>query len=119
MSETTTTERTEASTPGPGRHRQAGGAETAKLQEAPDQAGRLRRPRVNITPQERWARVLMGAIGVAWSAVLLAAAAGALAVVLEVLLVAAGADLVVTGALGHCPVYAKLGHVPRSLGARP
>lgn len=38
-----------------------------------------------------------------------------LAVVLEVLLVAAGLDLAITGALGHCPLYAKLGHVPASL----
>lgn len=27
-------------------------------------------------------------------------------------------DLVVTGALGHCPLYAKLGHVPASLKGR-
>lgn len=46
---------------------------------------------------------------------MLASASGALAVVLLVLLVLAGLDLVVTGAVGHCPLYAKLGHVPRSL----
>jgi uncharacterized membrane protein len=34
---------------------------------------------------------------------------------LEVLLVLAGLDLVVTGATGHCPLYQKLGHLPRSL----
>ena len=39
----------------------------------------------------------------------------ALAVVLEVLLAVAGLDLVVTGALGHCPLYSRLGHVPASL----
>ena len=38
-----------------------------------------------------------------------------LAVVLEALLVAAGLDLAVTGALGHCPLYAKLGYLPKSL----
>jgi hypothetical protein len=38
-----------------------------------------------------------------------------LAVVLEVLFVAAGLDLAITGALGHCSLYAKLGHVPASL----
>jgi Protein of unknown function (DUF2892) len=27
----------------------------------------------------------------------------------------AGLDLVVTGALGHCPLYHKLGRVPQSL----
>jgi len=42
-------------------------------------------------------------------------ATSVLAVVLEVLLVAAGLDLAITGALGHCPLYAKLGHVPASL----
>src|SRR6266516_1292484 len=47
--------------------------------------------------------------------VLLTSAGPAVAVVLEVLLVAAGLDLAVTGALGHCPLYAKLGYLPRSL----
>ena len=44
------------------------------------------------------------------------AEAGALAVVLELLLVAAGMDLVVTGALGYCPLYARLNHVPKPSG---
>ena len=35
--------------------------------------------------------------------------------VLEALLVAAGLDLAVTGALGHCPLYARLGYLPKSL----
>jgi hypothetical protein len=47
--------------------------------------------------------------------ILLFSAVEALAFVLEVLLVAAGVDLVITGALGHCPLYAKLGYVPASL----
>ena len=67
---------------------------------------------VNVTPTERAARVLVGGLGVLAGVLLLAAASSATAVVLEVLLVAAGLDLVVTGALGHCPLYAKLGHVP-------
>lgn len=46
---------------------------------------------------------------------LLASTSGALAIVLLALLVIAGLDLVVTGALGHCPLYAKLGHIPQSL----
>jgi hypothetical protein len=37
----------------------------------------------------------------------------ALAVVLEVLLIAAGVDLIVTGRLGGCPLSQKLGQVPR------
>jgi len=73
---------------------------------------------INITPAERVARVLLGAIGAAGGAVLLLGAAAPLAVVLEILLVLAGLDLVVTGALGHCPLYAKLGHVPSSLRGR-
>ena len=48
-------------------------------------------------------------------AILLASAVSALATVLEVLLIAAGVDLIVTDGLSHCPLYQKLGHVPRSL----
>jgi hypothetical protein len=47
--------------------------------------------------------------------VLLTSASGALTIVLLALLVLAGPDLVLTGALGHCPLYAKLGHVPHPL----
>ena len=46
---------------------------------------------------------------------MLASVSGAFAVVLLALLALAGLDLVVTGALGHCPLYARFGHVPRSL----
>ncbi|MEK7425089.1 MAG: YgaP-like transmembrane domain [Actinomycetota bacterium] len=48
----------------------------------------------------------------------MASAGSTLAIALEILLAAAGLDLVVTGALGHCPLYQKLGHVPKSLGGR-
>lgn len=47
--------------------------------------------------------------------VFLTSAGSVLTVVLEVLLAAAGLDLVITGALGHCPLYQKLGYVPRGL----
>ncbi|WP_024288356.1 DUF2892 domain-containing protein [Cellulomonas sp. KRMCY2] len=70
---------------------------------------------VNITPTERVARILVGLLGVLGGSILLAGAGSATAVVLEVLLIVAGLDLVVTGALGHCPLYKKLGHVPASL----
>jgi hypothetical protein len=73
------------------------------------------RPSVNITPVERAGRILFGTAAVVAGAVLLAGAGSVLAGVLEVLLVAAGLDLAVTGAFGHCPLYAKLGHVPASL----
>ena len=74
-----------------------------------------RRFPVNITPTERAGRILVGLAGAIAGLVLLASASSALAAVLEVLLVAAGLDLLVTGAIGHCPLYQKLGHVPRSL----
>ncbi len=70
---------------------------------------------INITPAERIARIAMGGVGVIAGAVLLASAVSILAVILEVILIVAGLDLVITGALGHCPLYAKLGHVPKSL----
>lgn len=71
--------------------------------------------KVNITPTERAARVVVGGLGALAGVVLLASASGVLTVVLELLLVVAGLDLVITGALGHCPLYARLGHVPASL----
>lgn len=76
---------------------------------------RWHRPGVNITSAERVGRVAMGLAAIVAGTVLLASAGSALAVILEVLLIAAGADLVVTGALGHCPLYAKLDHLPKSL----
>ena len=78
-------------------------------------AGRGRRFSVNITPAERIGRIVLGGGAALFGVVLLTSASSVLAVVLEVLLVAAGLDLVVTGALGHCPLYQKLGHVPASL----
>ena len=78
----------------------------------------MKRPVVNITPIERVGRVLIGAVGVIGGLLLLASAGSVGVGVLEVLLVLAGLDLVVTGALGHCPLYAKLGHMPKSLTGR-
>lgn len=75
----------------------------------------MNRLEVNITPVERAGRIAIGAAAAIAGIVLLASAGGTLAVVLEVLLVLAGLDLVVTGALGHCPLYRKLGYVPQSL----
>ena len=73
---------------------------------------------INITPTERVARILVGGLAIVAGIVLLTGAVSAWAVVLEVLLVLAGLDLVVTGTLGHCPLYARLGHVPASLKGR-
>ena len=70
---------------------------------------------VNITGTERAGRILLGLAAIIVGALLLTDAGSVLAVVLLALLVLAGADLVVTGALGHCPLYQKLGFVPPSL----
>lgn len=71
-----------------------------------------RRPTINITPTERVARIIVGSLGALGGIVLLAGAGSALVVALALLLVIAGLDLLVTGALGHCPLYATLGHLP-------
>ena len=75
----------------------------------------MKRPEINITPKERAGRILIGGAAAIAGLALLVSAGSLLAAVLEVLLVLAGLDLVVTGALGHCPLYRKLGHVPSSL----
>ena len=75
----------------------------------------MRRPIVNISPAERVGRILVGSVGAIGGVLLLAASPTAGIAVLEVLLVLAGVDLVATGALGHCPLYKRLGHTPRSL----
>ena len=74
-----------------------------------------RRLTINISPSERAGRIAFGAIGAVTGILLLVTTSGVLAIVLEVLLIGAGVDMMVTGALGHCPLYAKLGHVPKSL----
>ncbi len=79
----------------------------------------MRRLPINITPAERLARVAVGLLGMVAGFWLLTSAGGGVLVILEVALVVSGLDLVVTGALGFCPLYRKLGHLPRSLkGAR-
>lgn len=75
----------------------------------------MRRPEINLTARERIARIAIGVVGVVAGALLLWGADPAGTVVLEILLVVAGLDMLVTGALGHCPLYRKLGHVPASL----
>ena len=71
--------------------------------------------KVNITPAERVGRILVGLIGAVGGILLLAGSPTVLSATLEVLLVLAGVDLMVTGATGHCPLYQKLGYLPRSL----
>lgn len=69
---------------------------------------------INITPVERVGRIVLGLAAIIAAVVLLTSAASGIAVVLALLLAAAGLDLAVTGALGHCPLYQKLGHEPVS-----
>jgi hypothetical protein len=76
----------------------------------------MRRPPINISPSERVGRIAVGAAGAIAGTLLLVSAGGAVAVVLEVALLLAGLDLVVTGALGFCPLYHRLGRAPRALG---
>ena len=70
---------------------------------------------VNISTAERAGRVVMGIAAIVAGFVLLTTAGSAAVVVLELLMVAAGLDLLVTGATGHCPLYQKLGHLPKSM----
>ena len=70
---------------------------------------------VNITPGERAGRIVLGMAATIAAIVLLTSAGSALAVILDTLLAVAGLDLIVTGALGHCPLYQKLGFVPSSM----
>jgi len=80
--------------------------------------GRRRRLSVNITPTERVGRIAIGLAAIIAGIVLLVSASSTLAAILELLLIVAGIDLVVTGALGHCPLYQRLGYVPQSLAGR-
>ena len=74
---------------------------------------------VNITPLERGGRIVLGLAAIVTGALLLLAHPPLFAAVLEILLIAAGLDLAITGALGHCPLYARLGHTPKSLRSQP
>lgn len=58
---------------------------------------------------------MFGVAGVIVEVALLASATTAFAIVLEGQLVLAEVGLAVTGALGRCPLYRKLGQVPFSL----
>ena len=75
----------------------------------------MRRPEVNITPLERCGRILIGAAAATVGVILLAGGGQPIALVLEGVLVLTGLDLIVTGAVGHCPLYHKLGYTPKSL----
>ena len=74
---------------------------------------------VSITPAEQVGRVPIGVAAAVAGGILLAGAGSPLALILEVLLLLVGVDLLVTGALGHCPLYQRLAYVPASLRRRP
>lgn len=86
----------------------------------PAQEGRGRgRFPVNISTLERVGRVVFGVAAAVVAIVLLYANPLAWQAALEVLLILAGLDLIVTGATGYCPLYHKLGHVsPTARGLR-
>lgn len=74
----------------------------------------MKRPSVNVAPAERAGRIVVG-LGAIVGGALLFPAAHEVVAFLDALLVLAGIDLVVTGVLGHCPIYARLGYTPPSL----
>ena len=76
----------------------------------------MKRPSVDISAAERRGRIVLGLAAVVVGLVLLTSVGGAIGTVLEVLLVAAGLDMFVTGALGHCPLYAKLSRATMGAG---
>lgn len=78
----------------------------------------MKRPSVNISSVERVGRIAIGFAGVLAGVLLLRDAGGVGIVVLELLLVAAGLDLIITGATGHCPLYSRLGHLPSARKGR-
>lgn len=69
----------------------------------------------NIGNAERVGRVIVGAGLVILGIVVFAGSPAFWGFVGAVLAAAIGLDLAVTGARGYCPLYARLGHVPRSL----
>ncbi len=71
--------------------------------------------RINIGPVERVARVLLGTALTVIGIAILAGGPSTWGLAGAVLLAAVGADLIVTGARGYCPLYARVGHTPRAL----
>ena len=69
----------------------------------------------NIGNAERLGRVIVGTGLMLLGIVVFAGSPAFWGFVGAVLAVAIGLDLAITGARGYCPLYARLGHVPRSL----
>lgn len=66
------------------------------------------RQHINLSGFERWARMLVGGAGTLGAVLWYSASPTLVVGAGAVLLAAAGLDLVVTGARGHCPLYAWL-----------
>lgn len=79
---------------------------------------RRRRLSVNISPVERVGRIVIGLAAIFAGIVLFVPASSTLAAILVLLFIITGIDLVVTGVLGHCPLYQRLSYVPPSLADR-
>lgn len=69
----------------------------------------------NISTPERVGRVVIGAALAILGVAVLFSGPAFWGLVGGLVAVAAGVDLIVTGARGYCPLYARLGHVPKSL----
>lgn len=74
----------------------------------------IRKPSVSMIPAERIARVTSGLVAVLAAVTLFQDASSPAAVVLKGLVALAGLDLVITGALGHGPLYNTAGPVATS-----
>jgi len=69
----------------------------------------------NISNGERVGRIVVGAALAVLGVVVAFGGPGLWGWAGALLALAAGIDLIVTGARGYCPLYARLGHVPSSL----
>lgn len=77
-----------------------------------------RRLSINITPIERGGRIAIGLAAMISGLALMVPAGSALAAILELLLIAAGLEVVVTGARGRRPLYQRLDYTPSSVVGR-
>ena len=75
----------------------------------------MNRRRVNITPAERMIRILIGTGLLIAALAVVSGGVTVISVVGALLLAGAGLDLLITGLIGFCPLYARLGYVPPSL----
>ena len=92
---------------------------TRSKNRTPNREDLVKKPEVNIAPAERVARVTVGVAAAAGGIGLLLAGGGWPIILLEILLVLIGLDLAVTGALGYCLLYKRLGYIPPSLRRSP